>query len=92
MLPEELSTLKQKLIEYATLVENMMDKAVNGLLSKQKEKLSEIIKKDELKANEFEIEIENLCTSIIARYNPLAVDLRTVLMVLKIMTSLRKLE
>ncbi|MCX5805754.1 MAG: phosphate signaling complex protein PhoU [Proteobacteria bacterium] len=91
MLGEKIKELRRELIEYATFVENMIDKSINGLLSKDREQLDEVIEKDEPKANETEIILDELCTGMIAQYQPKAKDLRTILMVLKINNDLERI-
>lgn len=91
MLAEEIILLKKELIEYAGLLENMIEKSIKGLLKKEKELLIEIIEQDEPKANDREIEIDEFCTTLIAKYEPKAKDLRTILMILKINNDLERI-
>jgi phosphate transport system protein len=79
MLSEEITKLKKRLIEYAGLVENMIDKSVSGLTEKNEVLLREVAEKDEPKANKFEIELEEQCMILIAKYQPRAKDLRVIL-------------
>jgi len=83
MLEEKLNFLKEKIIGYADHIEKMLEKAIEGLLSKKGELLKEVIELDEKKANEYEIEIDEVCIDLIALYQPKAKDLRTILMILK---------
>lgn len=91
MLSERLTNVKKRLIEYASLVENMIDHALDGLLEKDEALLVDVIQKDEAKSNKFELEIDELCISSIAQYQPKAKDLRTILMVLKINNDLERI-
>ena len=84
MLREKLTTLKKDLIEYATLVERMIEDSVKGLLQRDSQLLEDVIEKEEPEANEWEMQLDDLCTNLIARYQPKAKDLRVILMVLKI--------
>ena len=83
MLEERLISLKRELIEYATLVESMIDKTNIGLLEKKKELLLEVIDKDEPTTDRYELEIDEKCVNIIAQFQPMAVDLRTIIMILE---------
>jgi phosphate transport system protein len=83
MLEERMTGLKREVVGYAGLVESMVDKAISGLLQKRREVLAEVIERDEPRANALEIEMDDLCTGLIAQYEPKARDLRTILMVLK---------
>ena len=58
MLEERIRLLKRELIEYATLVENMLVKVVKGLLEKEKDYLLEIIEKDEPEADQYEFNLD----------------------------------
>lgn len=91
MLYEKLNKLKEKIIEQANLVESMIEKSIRGLLKKDKTLLLEVIQTDEPKSNENEIEIDELCISIIARFQPEARDLRTVMMILKMNNDLERI-
>ena len=91
MLEERLISLKRELIEYATLVENMIDKANRGLLEKEKSYLLEVVEKDEPRTDRYEVELDEKCVWIIAQFQPMAVDLRTILMVLEINRDLERI-
>jgi len=91
MLEEKLTELKKSLIEYANLVEHMIKESIEGLLQKEKYMLQDVIENEEPKANAMEMHLDELCTSMIARYEPRAKDLRTVLMVLKMNNDLERI-
>lgn len=90
MLKEKLTELKQKIVEYSSLAEEMIEKSIKGLLEKEKDLLLEVIENDEPRANDFEIEIDEVCTTLIAQYEPKAKDLRTILMILKMNNDLER--
>ncbi|MBA4419223.1 MAG: phosphate transport system regulatory protein PhoU [Syntrophus sp. (in: bacteria)] len=91
MLEDRINALRRELIEYAALVEKMIEKSVNGLLQIDKELLQGVINTDEPKANAFEIDLDELCTTMIAQYQPKAKDLRTTLMVYKMNNDLERM-
>jgi phosphate transport system protein len=91
MLAERLANIKKKLIDYAVLVENMIDKSLDGLLEREKESLVEVIEKDEVRSNKFELELDEMCIACIAQFEPKARDLRTILMVMKINNDLERI-
>ncbi len=91
MLNNKILDLKKQLIEEAGLAESMVRKSTEGLLSKKKEFLLEVIDNDEPKMNQFEIKVDELCTSLIALYQPEAKNLRTVLTILKINNDLERI-
>jgi phosphate transport system protein len=91
VLAEELTNLKQKLIEYALHVDKMIDTSISGLLNKDKDRLDQVARIDEPKANDKEIEIEELCTTLIAKFQPAAKDLRTIMMVAQMNNDLERM-
>jgi len=91
MLEERIQALKRELIEYATLVERMIEKSIQGLMRKETGLLREVIEQDEPKANAFEIELDEHCTNLVAQYQPIAKDLRTILMILKMNSDIERM-
>ena len=91
MLEEKLNELKKKLIEEAGLAEDMVKKAIEGLIEKRREILEKVVKKYEPKMNELEIELDEFCTNLIALYQPEAGNLRTILMILKMNNDLERI-
>ncbi len=91
MLSQKIHELKRQLIEYATLVENMIDKSIKGLLEQNESLLLEVMRHEEPRANQFDRIIDEQCTIIIAQYEPLASDLRKVLMILKMNKDLERM-
>ncbi|MFC1553274.1 phosphate signaling complex protein PhoU [candidate division KSB1 bacterium] len=91
MLNTEINNLKKDLVMFATFVEDMISKSIKGLLNNQPDILHEVINEDEPKANEYELEVEEKCTALIAQFQPLAKDLRTVLMIYKMNNDLERL-
>jgi len=82
MLADRMMELKRELAEYSGLVQMMIEKSVRGLLSKDGDMLREVIERDEPRANDWEIRLDELCTNTIAQFQPRARDLRTILMAL----------
>lgn len=91
MLEEKIIELKKELVGFATLAENMIAKSIKGLLEKKSAILKEVEETNEPDANRFEINIEELCTSVIAQYEPRAKDLRTVLMIFKMVYDIERM-
>ena len=91
MLTQKIIELKGRLLEYAVLVEIMIGKSLEGLLEKNAALLQEIIDRDEQKANRYDSEIDEMCTTLIAQYEPVATDLRITLMVLKMNKDLERM-
>jgi phosphate transport system protein len=82
--------LKARLVAYGQFVQEMIEKCRRALVARQLELPREIIETDEPRANRTEIDLEAECTSLIARHQPMARDLRTILMVLGITNDLER--
>lgn len=91
MLEERILPLKRELIEYATLTEKMVEKVVKGLLEKDKKGLIEVIEQDEPRTDRYELELDEKCIWILAQFQPMAVDLRTILMMMEINRDLERI-
>lgn len=91
MFEEKMANLKRELVEYAGLVEGMIEKAVRGLLEKETDLFNDVIEKDETRANTYEVEIDEMGTALIAQYEPKARDLRTILMIMKMSNDLERM-
>ncbi len=91
MLEKEIVGLRKTLIGYALLVEKMIDDSIVGLLRSDRDLFLQVIEKSEKKANETEILIDDLCTTMIAQFSPKAKELRTILMSLKINNDLERI-
>jgi phosphate transport system protein len=91
MIHEELNSLKKKLVEFASLAEDMVRASIKGLLEKDAPLLKKIIEKDEPYANSLELALDQHCIAAIARYQPRAKDLREVLMIFKINSDLERI-
>ncbi len=91
MFEKEIINLKREIINYALHVEKMIEKSIKGLLEKKENLLKEVIDKDEHLANEWEIKVDEMGISVIAKYEPKAKDLRLVLMILQINNDLERM-
>ena len=76
----KLMNLKKELVEFALLVEYMLDKAITGLKDKNADLLREVIEIDEPKANRFEVKLDEMCIVLIAQHQPAGKSLRTIFM------------
>jgi len=87
----EMDDLKARLAGYGQFVQGMIERSRQALVSRQAGLPREIIDSDEPRANSTEIELEAECTSLIARHQPMARDLRTILMVMGITNDLERI-
>ena len=86
----ELNALKQALIEMAGLAEQAIGWAVKALVIRDAELARGVIISDHA-INTLEIQIDDRCLSIMARYQPEATDLRFLAMALKINNDLERM-
>lgn len=86
----QLNELHEKLIEMCSFVEKSLRDCKEALVSKDKNLAKDIIQRDKI-TDDMEKHIENLCTQIIMRQQPVASDLRRVTAALKIITDLERI-
>lgn len=86
----ELVLLKKEIEEMWTLVYNQLDRAGDAVLTFDKE-LARQVMVLERRVNAFELKIDSDIEDVIALYNPVGIDLRFVLAMLKINTNLERL-
>jgi phosphate transport system protein len=86
----ELELLKKEVGEMWTLVYNQLDRAGEAVLTFDRE-LAGQVKVRERRVDAFELKIDSDIEDIIALYNPVGIDLRFVLAMLKINSNLERL-
>jgi len=86
----ELETLKTETLEMWTLVYNQLQRAGESVLTINKDLARQVIL-CERRVNAFELKIDSDVEDMIALYNPVAVQLRFTLAVLKINTNLERI-
>ena len=91
MLPQKMVELKRHLLEDAALVEDMIAKSIRGLSDKNEMLLLEVMNTEEPKVNDYDREIDEMCVGLIAQYEPVARDLRMVIMIIKMNKDLERI-
>lgn len=86
----ELDDLREKVLLMGGKVENQLSKAMQAL-TKADVELSDLVIEEDNSVNSLEIEIDENLSSIIARRQPIAIDLRTLLAISKITTDLERI-
>jgi len=89
-LKSELEYVKEILVEMMELVQSQLEKSKEAFLNHDVELAEEIIH-NELRINAYDINIGRDCGSILALYSPVATDLRFVLAVLEIASSMERI-
>ena len=90
MLEQRIYDLKKTIMENTALVEKMIERSIQGLLKENREMLNNVHEMEKA-ANQYEIEIEDKCINIIAQFQPLAKDLRTIMTILKMGNDLERM-
>lgn len=86
----ELEDLREKVLLMGGKVENQLNKAIQAL-TKADIELSDTVVEEDNSVNSLELEIDENLSSIIARRQPIAIDLRTLLAISKITTDLERI-
>src|SRR3989442_7896628 len=85
----ELQQLKSRLLEMGGLAEEQVRLAVKGLVDRDSELLTQVLRSDE-PLNALHIEIDSRCLTLFALHQPMAVDLRAIVAAVKINTDLER--
>lgn len=86
----ELNDVKHKVMSMGGLVESMVHNGLEALLTMDAE-LGRQVSEDDHRANQFELDIDEDCTRILARRQPAASDLRLVLTIIKTISDLERI-
>jgi phosphate transport system protein len=86
---EELEALKVRLLEMGGLAEEQVRLAVKGLVDRDRDLIERVLVGD-APLNALHIEVDNRCFTLLALYQPMAVDLRSIVAAVKINTDLER--
>jgi phosphate transport system protein len=87
---EELSSLKERVLELGGMVETAIRDSVRSLIERNNDLAYEVIKRDHL-INALEVRIDEECVRLIALRQPMARDLRFITTAMKITTDLERM-
>ena len=90
MLQAEIRTLQHKLLEMAGLAEQMLRQAIESVLMRDDALARSVVEADDT-IDQFENEIEASCIQLIALHQPVAFELRFLMMVMKISHNIERL-
>jgi phosphate transport system protein len=88
-LQKEINTIKKNILSLGSMVEDRLRKATSAILASDAELAQWIIDSD-MEVDELEVEVEEECLKILALYQPVAIDLRFLITVIKINNDLER--
>ncbi|MGM0835739.1 MAG: phosphate signaling complex protein PhoU [Bacillota bacterium] len=86
----DLNALRDKLLELGSLAEIALGKSINTLTNKDIDQALQIIE-DDYKADRLDEEINDFAILLIAKQQPVAVDLRRIIVAIKISTDVERI-
>jgi len=89
-LEREIEALKKKILTLSAFVEENVRTAVNAVEERDADLATKVID-DDLMIDRMEVEVEEDCLKILALYQPVAIDLRFVIAVIKINNDLERI-
>lgn len=89
-LHREIDRLKEKILTLGSKVEESLITAVQSVIENKIEIANSVIEKDD-EIDKFEIEVEEDCLKVLALHQPVAVDLRYIVAILKINNDLERI-
>jgi phosphate transport system protein len=89
-LQHEIEKLKKQLLSLSAIVEGQVHSAVRSFLDRSEDSAGEVQRQDE-EIDRREVEIEEECLKILALHQPVALDLRMIIAILKINNDLERI-
>ncbi|MBK7661943.1 MAG: phosphate signaling complex protein PhoU [Sterolibacteriaceae bacterium] len=86
----DLENIRTKVLQMGGLVEQQVERAMDGLASGEVFVIDQVIANDH-RVNLLEVELDEACSHVIARRQPAASDLRMIMAVIKTITDLERI-
>ncbi|MCE5237960.1 phosphate signaling complex protein PhoU [bacterium] len=87
---EELHQLEQRLLQFGSYVEGMLEQATRALVGQDLNLARQVVAADD-RADEMDLEIEHTCMRLLALQQPMARDLRMIGTVMKIIVDVERI-
>jgi phosphate transport system protein len=87
---KEIDKLKKHVLSLSAIVENNLEDAVSALIDRDTEKAKEVMGRDS-EVDVKEVEVEEECLKVLALHQPVAIDLRLIVSIMKINDNLERI-
>ena len=87
----EMESIRSGVLTMGGLVETQMSRAIESLGQDKESAVLDVIGANEQQINQMQVDMDQLCSQIIARRQPTAIDLRMILTVTKIVNDLERI-
>ena len=89
-LQRDLDNLKKDIVHLGSLVQNSTQSVVEFLVTKSEQQLQDVLEYDD-RINELEVDIEEHCLKVLALHQPVAIDLRFIIVIMKVNNDLERM-
>ena len=87
---KEIENLKRQILSLSSMVENNVEDAVYALIERDADKAREVMSRDS-EVDHREVEVEEECLKVLALHQPVAIDLRLIVSIMKINDNLERI-
>ncbi|MDR0485331.1 MAG: phosphate signaling complex protein PhoU [Elusimicrobiota bacterium] len=91
MINENIIELKKEAVEYAKHIESMIISSTRGVFERDNSLLEKTLKIDEIKSDQMEISLYENCINAIAKFQPMAKNLRIIIGLIKMSGNLERI-
>ena len=89
-LQRDLDSLKKDIVHLGSLVQNSTQSVVEFLGTKSEQQLQDVLEYED-RINELEVDIEENCLKVLALHQPVAIDLRFIIVIMKVNNDLERM-
>ena len=89
-LQRDLDSLKKDIVHLGSLVQNSTQSVIEFLGTKSEQQLQEVLEYED-RINELEVDIEEHCLKVLALHQPVAIDLRFIIVIMKVNNDLERM-
>ena len=86
----ELKDLENEMLKMGSVVRESISQSIEALMNKDLELADQVIEDDDI-IDDYELNIEEKCTRLIALQQPVAIDLRKIIVISKLVTDLERI-